>query len=203
MSSSMSTDDKTCCRREALRRAGAGLGLLAFAGLLEAQDGRSPARAVPPRATSVIWLFMEGGPSAVDLFDPKPELSKHNGKRISGIVPFGGNPGPLLASPFRFARHGESGAWVCDRLPRLARCVDDLAFVRSMTAETNNHAPAMYQMNTGLPRMGFPSVGGWVTYGLGTENRDLPGFVVLGNRMGTKGGAPNWGSGFLPSRHQG
>jgi hypothetical protein len=156
-----------------------------------------------PKATSVIWLFMEGGPSGFDLFDPKPALEKHHGQRVPGIQVFFGDPGPLLRSPFAFRRHGRSGAWVCDRFPALAAHVDDIAFIRSVHAESNNHGPAMYQINTGMTRMGFPSVGSWVTYGLGSANRNLPGFVVLGNSRGSKGGPANWGSGFLPSAHQG
>ena len=107
-----------------------------------------------------------------------------------------------MKSPFGFARHGESGAWVCDRLPHIARHVDDLAFIKSCYAESPAHGPAMYQTNTGMTRAGFPSAGSWVTYGLGSENRDLPGFVVLQNSRGSKGGAGNWGSGFLPAAHQ-
>ncbi len=187
----------SCSRRDFLRRAGAGFGSLAFASLLDAQSHHAP------RAKSVIWLFMEGGPSGFDLFDPKPALEKHHGERVPGIEVFFGDPGPLLRSPFSFGRHGKSGAWVCDRYPNLARHVDEMAFVKSVHAESNNHGPAMYQINTGMTRMGFPSVGAWVTYGLGSENRNLPGFVVLGNSRGSKGGPPNWGAGFLPSAYQG
>ena len=107
-----------------------------------------------------------------------------------------------MKSPFGFRQHGQSGTWVCDRLPHLARHVDDLALIKSCYAESPAHGPAMYQMNTGMIRAGFPSVGSWVTYGLGTENQNLPGFVVLQNAMGSKGGAGNWGSGFLPSAYQ-
>jgi hypothetical protein len=155
-----------------------------------------------PKATSVIWLFMEGGPSGFDLFDPKPELQKRSGQRVGGIETHFGNPGPLLKSPYDFARHGQSGAWVCEAYPRLAECVDDIAFIKSCWAESPNHAPAMYQMNTGITRPGFPSAGSWVTYGLGSENRNLPGFVVFAPGVG-KGGPANWGAGFLPAAHQG
>ena len=166
-----------------------------------------PHGARPPhlaaKARSVIWLFMEGGPGAMDTFDPKPELTRHHGRRPGASIDvFFGSPGPLMKSPFAFRRHGESGAWVCDRLPHLARHVDDLALIKSCYAESPAHGPAMYQMNTGMIRAGFPSAGSWVTYGLGTENQDLPGFVVLQNAMGSKGGAGNWGSGFLPSAYQ-
>src|SRR5262249_52757009 len=167
----------------------------------------SPMTPRPPhhaaRAKSVIWLFMEGGPGAMDTFDPKPELTRHHGRRPGrSIDVFFGSPGPLMKSPFGFRRHGEGGTWVCDRLPHLARHVDDLALIKSCFAESPAHGPAMYQMNTGMIRAGFPSVGSWITYGLGSEDQDLPGFVVLQNAMGSKGGAGNWGSGFLPSAYQ-
>jgi hypothetical protein len=198
-------------RRELLGRAGLGFGMAALAhllgeeGLLEAAPaGSSPSGPHHvPRARSVIWLFMEGGPSGFDLFDPKPELDRAHGKRLEGVEVFFGRPGPLLRSPYRFRRHGRCGAWVCEKYPALAECVDDIAFIKSVHAESNSHAPAMFQMNTGVIRPGFPSAGAWVTYGLGTENRNLPGFVVLGNRIGTKGGPLNWGAGFLPSSYQG
>lgn len=156
-----------------------------------------------PKARSVIWLFMEGGPSGIDLFDHKPELEKHAGERVAGIETFFGNPGPLLRSPYSFRRYGQSGQTVCEKYPEVAQCVDDLAFIKSCWAESNNHGPAMYQINTGLTRIGFPSVGSWVTYGLGSENQNLPGFIVLGNARGAKGGPQNWGSGFLPGSTQG
>jgi hypothetical protein len=201
-------------RRGFLRAAGAGFGMLALADLLGrdrllAAPDRTPGPMAsrPPhrdaRARSVIWLFMEGGPSAMDTFDPKPELTRHHGRRPGkSIDVFFGSPGPLMKSPFGFRRHGEGGTWVCDRLPHLARHVDEMALIKSCYAESPAHGPAMYQMNTGMIRAGFPSVGAWVTYGLGTENQDLPGFVVLQNAMGSKGGAGNWGSGFLPSAYQ-
>src|SRR5262249_32464971 len=114
--------------------------------------------------------------------------------------------GPLMKSPFRFRRHGQSGAWVSEIFPGIARHVDDMAFIHSCYTETNNHAPALFQINTGLPRMGFPSVGSWVTYGLGTENQNLPGFIVMYDtlrRRPPKGYAQNWGAGFLPGIYQG
>lgn len=198
-------------RRDFLRKAGAGFGALALADLLGqngllAADGR-PVSALPHvtrRAKSVIWLFMEGGPSAVDTFDPKPELAKHHGQQPAlPIDVFFGSPGPLMRSPFSFQQHGQSGTWVCDKMPQIARHVDKLALIKSCYAESPSHGPAMYQMNTGLIRAGFPSAGAWVTYGLGSENRNLPGYVVLLNSHGSKGGANNWGAGFLPSEFQG
>src|SRR5688500_8306778 len=173
-------------RREFLRRAGGGFGMLALASLLD-QDGLLAADSAAPKgllapqpghhpakAKSVIWLFMEGGPSAMDTFDPKPELDKHHGQQPKeAISTFFGNPGPLMKSPFTFKQYGQSGAWVSDILPHTARHVDDIAFLKSCWAESPAHAPAMYQMNTGLIRMGFPSAGAWVNYGLGSENQSL------------------------------
>ena len=162
----------------------------------------NPATHFPAKAKSVVWLFMEGAPSSVDLFDPKPQLDKHAGKRIE-IATFNADTGPLMKSPFRFKRYGQSGAWVCDNFRHVAKHVDEIAFIKSLTTESVNHVPALYQMNTGLPRPGFPSVGSWMTYGLGSENQNLPGFVVLGSNQGVKGGPLNWNSGFLPAKHQG
>ena len=196
-------------RREFLRRAGGGFGMLALAGLLDQQGllavegpaGVTRTGHFPARARSVIWLFMEGGPSGFDLFDPKPELQKRHGQRIE-VQTFFGNPGPLLRSPYSFRQYGQSGAWVCEKYPTLASCVDDIAFIKSVHTESSNHAPAKFMMNTGMSRTGFPSVGSWITYGLGTENQDLPGFVVFGS-ADNKGGPLNWGPGFLPSAYQG
>jgi hypothetical protein len=199
-------------RRRFLARAGGGMGLVALADLLQDQGlladqsppARSalPARHFPAKATSVIWLFMEGAPSAVDVFDPKPELDKRNGQKIE-INVFNGNPGPLMKSPFKFQRYGECGAWVCEKYTHVARHMDDIALVKSCYSEAADHVPALYQINTGIARPGFPAAGAWITYGLGSENQDLPGYVVLGNTQGVKGGPLNWGAGFLPSQYQG
>jgi len=201
-------------RRDLFRTAGAGFGMVALADLfgttLKASDESSVASNplaprkghFPPKAKSVIWLFMEGAPSAVDMFDPKPELTKRDGQRIE-IDVFNGNPGPLMKSPFSFKQYGDSGAWVCEHYQNVAKHVDDFAFVKSFYSESNDHVPALYQVNTGIPRPGFPSAGAWVTYGLGSENSSLPGFVVLGNNQGVKGGNLNWSSGFLPTTYQG
>ncbi len=213
-------------RRAFLQHAGMGAGIVGLARLLQEQGvlrpssraaGSGVAKGVgaagqnpttthfPAKAQSVIWLFMYGGPSGIDLFDPKPELNRRHGEALGETVDaFFGKPGPLMRTPFAFAQHGQSGAWVCDRFPALAGCVDDIAFLRSCRSGSNNHAPALLQMNTGLPRMGFPSAGSWVTYGLGSENRDLPGFVVMYDPRGVPvGGQALWGSGFLPGAHQG
>jgi len=202
-------------RREFLKRAGSGFGMLALAGLLKQQNllaDDEPAKSASPlavkaphfapKAKSVIWLFMEGGPSGFDLFDPKPELEKRNGQRVNHIQTHFGNPGPLLKSPYSFKQYGQSGAWVCEKYPTLAKCVDDIAFIKSCHTESNNHAPAMFQMNTGVTLPGFPSAGAWVTYGLGSENQSLPGYMVIPGSVG-KGGPLNWGAGFLPSAYQG
>jgi hypothetical protein len=154
------------------------------------------------KARSIIWLFMEGAPSAVDTFDPKPELTRRDGQKIE-IDVFNGNPGPLMKSPFQFKQYGESGAWVCDKYPNVAKHVDDFAFIKSLHSESNDHVPALYQINTGIARPGFPAAGAWITYGLGSENQNLPGYVVLGNNQGIKGGPLNWHAGFLPSSYQG
>ncbi|HEU5118092.1 MAG TPA: DUF1501 domain-containing protein, partial [Isosphaeraceae bacterium] len=116
---------------------------------------------------------------------------------------FNGNPGPLMKSPYAFKQYGDSGAWFCEHYTNVAKHADDFAFVKSFYSESNDHVPALYQINTGIPRPGFPSAGSWVTFGLGSENENLPGYVVLGNNQGVKGGNLNWSSGFLPSTYQG
>jgi hypothetical protein len=205
-------------RREWLCRAGAGAGMLGLANLMAEQNllGAAPAETpsapvtsltprpghFPAKVKSVIWLFMEGAPSAVDMFDRKPELDKRDGD-TTDIQAFFGNPGPLMKSPFSFKQYGESGQWVCDRYTNVAKHVDKMAFIKSCYSESNDHVPAIYQINSGLPRPGFPTAGAWVTYGLGSENQNLPGYVVLGNTQGAKGGPHNWGAGFLPSTFQG
>jgi len=203
-------------RRDWLRRAGGGAGLIALANLLGEQRllGKEYAESqgidslvprsghFPAKAKAVIWLFMEGAPSAVDLFDPKPELTRRDGQ-TTDIKAFFGNPGPLMKSPFDFKQYGECGQWVCEHYTNVAKHVDKLAFIKSCYSESNDHVPAIYQINSGLPRPGFPTAGAWITYGLGSENQNLPGYVVLGNTKGAKGGPHNWGSGFLPSTYQG
>jgi hypothetical protein len=200
-------------RRHFLQRAGAGFGAVALTDLLgkqgllaaeSAQEGPLTPRPghFDAKAKSVIWLFMEGAPSAADTFDPKPELTKRDGQKIQ-IDVFNGNPGPLMKSPFKFQQYGESGAWVCEHYPNVAKHVDDFAFIKSLHSDSNDHVPALYQINTGIARPGFPAAGAWITYGLGSENQNLPGFVVLGNNQGIKGGPLNWHSGFLPTSHQG
>ena len=199
-------------RRQFLKTAGCGLGSLAFSSLL-AQETNPLAVKAPhfiPRAKRVIWLFMGGGPSQVDTWDYKPELTRRNGEKLEGYDPttgfFDKRVGGILASPFEFARHGECGAWVSSLFPHLAKHVDKMAFIRSCYSESNNHAPAIFQLNSGIPRAGFPSMGSWITYGLGSPNADLPGFVVMTDpvrKRPPKGGNPAWSAGFLPGAHAG
>jgi hypothetical protein len=162
-----------------------------------------------PRAKHVIFLFMAGGPSQLDLFDPKPALVKYEGQQVPDEVlkgaelPFIERDAALMASPFKFARHGQSGATLSELLPHLAGVVDEVALVRSVHTDAFNHAPAQLLLSTGHLQLGRPSMGAWVDYGLGSENSDLPAFVVLNSAGGLSGGAACWGNGFLPSVHQG
>jgi hypothetical protein len=161
-----------------------------------------------PRAKSVIHLFMNGGPSQMDLFDPKPALEKHHGQsyfdKIAGEVEFIKDAGALMRSPFKFARHGQCGAWVSEVMPHLAQRVDDIAFIRSMFTTNLTHEPALYLIHTGKMGPGRPSLGSWVVYGLGSENQNLPAYVVLDDPLGLPiNGVENWQSGFLPPIFQG
>jgi hypothetical protein len=160
------------------------------------------------KAKAVIHLFMNGGPSQMDLFDPKPELNKRHGQRyfdqIAGEVEFIKDAGALMRSPFKFARHGQSGAWVSDALPHLARVVDDLAFIRSMYTTNITHEPAVSIIQTGKMGAGRPAWGSWVVYGLGSECQNLPAYVVLDDPLGLPvNGIENWQAGFLPPLFQG
>ena len=208
-------------RREFLERVGLGCGSLALTALLHqeglvADEKRSPSSTTsvnplgvkashfPPKAKSVIWLFQTGSPSQVDTFDYKPELSKRDGQKLAGADPKTGfftTSGNCLKSPFKFSQHGESGIWMSEIFPNLSKHVDDMAFVYSCYSQSNNHTPAMLEMNSGFIRQGFPCMGSWVTYGLGSENANLPAYVVM---HGTKprGADPIWSSGFLPSVYQ-
>ncbi len=196
-------------RRAFLRDAGSGLGAVALAWML-GQDARAeggPALDFPARARRVIQVFACGGVSHVDTFDHKPDLARHDGQELAGkgkIETFFGRPGRLMKTPFRFERRGASGQWVSDLLPNLAGCVDDLTIIRSMVSKSSNHTPATFHMNTGFTMNGFPCLGAWLSYGLGSENQNLPTFVVLPDPRGLPaGGAINWTSGFLPATHQG
>ncbi len=206
-------------RREFLWQTGAGFTGLALAAML-AEDGffreaRAQEESIDPlapkaphfgaKAKNVIFLFMYGGPSQVDLFDPKPALNQRDGKTVDIEVRKDQvSQGKLLGSPFKFAKHGESGVEVSELYPHLAGCVDDMAVIRSMWADSFAHGSAMIQMNTGSLFQGKPCLGSWTTYGLGTSNRNLPGFVVLLDpRGGPIGGSPNWSAGYMPATYQG
>jgi hypothetical protein len=158
----------------------------------------------PARAKRVIFLFMSGGPSHVDLFDPKPRLAKDNGKPLPFAMPHleRTRTGNLLQSPFKFAKYGRAGMDISNLLPNLAKRADDLCVIRSMVADNINHNGACLQMNTGEQTFSRPSLGSWLTYGLGSENRDLPGFVVISPSQPAQG-APLWSSSFLPAAYQG
>src|SRR6267142_2687020 len=204
-------------RRDILARAGHGFGAIALGSLLRdsalAKARVNPLAAKPPnfapKAKSVIFLFMVGGPSHIDTFDPKPALKKYEGQKLPDsygkvVSQFTAGDTPLLASPWKFSRHGQCGMEVSTLYPRLAECVDDICFVRSFYTESVVHAPAMYQVHTGRILMGYPSMGSWVTYGLGSESENLPAYVVMPQPEGTpEGGAPCWGAGFLPAVYQG
>ena len=203
-------------RRNFLQNAGLGCGSLALTKLLS-EEGllgqtssdpensfKFPGPHFAPKAKSVIWLFMPGSPSQVDTFDYKPELQKRNGEKLVGADPKTGfftTDGKILASPFSWKQHGESGTWVSEIFPNMAQHVDDMAFLYSCYSQSNNHTPAMLEMNSGMFLQGRPAMGSWVTYGLGSENENLPGFVVLHGAM-PRGGKPIWAPGFLPKKFQ-
>ena len=162
----------------------------------------------PARAKSVIHLFMNGGPSQMDLFDPKPELDKHHGEayfdKIAGEVENVKDAGALMRSPFQFAQHGECGMWVSDALPQIARQVDEITLIRSLYTTNITHEPALYLIHTNRMVSGYPTLGSWVTYGLGGESQNLPAYVVLDDPLGLPvNGVENWHSGFLPPTYQG
>ncbi len=209
-------------RRDFLQRAGGGFGALAFSYLL-GLDG-FPARAsgasplidplamkpsqFPAKAKSVIWLFMEGGPSHLDLFDPKPELQRLAGQPMPEsfgrpITAMGTAGNTLMASKRKWAQHGQSGLWISDWYPHVARHADDLCVIRSCWADGLNHVGSVCQMNTGDILAGRPSMGAWTTYGLGSANENLPAFVVMTDAAEVNGGPKNWSSGFLPAVFQG
>ena len=161
----------------------------------------------PARAKAVISLFMSGGVSHVDTFDPKPDLDRYHGQPLEGkgeIVVRQGHPGPLMRSPFSFQKYGQSGIEVSEIFPHLASKVDEIALIRSMYGKSNDHVQAHYELASGTIRMGYPSLGSWITYGLGTENQNLPAFVVIyDSRGGPFGGPANWSAGFMPATFQG
>lgn len=205
-------------RRHWLFNVGQGIGGLALCDILGRQGllagGTSPDSPLAPKqphflpkARSVISLFMNGGTSHVDTFDPKPELTRRHGEAppkgmtIETFFPY---PGTFLKSPFSFKRYGESGLEVSELFSHTAECADDIAVIRSMHAVSNNHTPAILQMMTGVIQPGRPSAGSWAVYGLGTENQNLPAFVVMLDKMGGPlGGGQNWSAGFMPAAYQG
>ncbi len=217
-------------RRDFLFEAGTGISGLALLHLLD-QDGLlaatpptgtagcassegfpgSPYLAKPshfkPRAKSVISLFMSGGVSHVDSFDYKPALAKYHGMPLEGkgeVRVRQGFPGPLMKSPFSFKQYGKSGMWISELFPHIGSIVDDVSFIHSCQGKSNDHVLSHYEWNTGSILMGFPSVGAWVTYGLGSENQNLPGFIVIYDaRGGPFSGPANWSAGFLPAAYQG
>ena len=202
-------------RRAFLSQAGSGLGALALAALdadcafgsADPLVARAPHHR--PTAKAVIWCFMEGGPSHIDTFDPKPALERFAGQPMPESYgrPLTAMPGTahntLMPSQREWARHGESGLWVSNWYPHVAKHVDDLAVIRSCTADGLNHVGSVCQMNTGSILAGRPSMGSWVTYGLGSANRNLPTFVILNDEVRINGGSKNWSSGFLPAAFQG
>lgn len=203
-------DPLACTRREMLSRCAGGFGAVALAALLQEQAkgrwGSFPE--LPhfrPRARNVIFLYMDGGPSQVDTFDPKPRLAKEHGQPIQMKVPATqfDSVGNVLASHWEFRPYGECGTEVSDLFPQVGRCVDDLAVIRSMVAPFPEHTTANYFLHTGHGQVGRPSMGSWVSYGLGNESENLPGFVVLNGGLVPPGGLENFSSGFLPATFQG
>jgi uncharacterized protein (DUF1501 family) len=207
-------------RRQLLGRTAAGIGTAALASLLNGRlfaAGALPAPHFAPKAKRVIYLFMSGGPSHIDLFDYKSKLRDYHsqelpgsvrmGQRITGMTA-GQKSFPCVAPMFRFAQHGRSGAWVSELLPHTARIVDDLAIVKSLHTEAINHDPAVTYLQTGHQQPGRPSLGAWLSYGLGSESQNLPAFIVMisqgsGNKTDQPLFSRLWGSGFLPTQHQG
>jgi hypothetical protein len=203
-------------RREMLQRAGLGFGTWALLDLLaresHAKNVDNPLAAKTPhepaRAKHVIFLFMQGGPSHIDTFDPKPLLKKFHGQPLPASISnglqlqFTKSDAAILGSPQTFRKCGSSGIEIANTYPHLQTCADDLAVVRSVHHDSFNHAPAQYMLNTGFPRMGHPCLGSWATYGLGSESDNLPAFVVMATTGDVKGGPPVYGRGFLPGTYQ-
>ncbi len=210
----MSLPHQPLTRRDALARIGSGFGMLAFASLLNESRARAATRTGddaqprpfdhPPKATAVIFLMMNGGLSQVDSFDRKPLLDKFHGQPLpGGEVATERKTGALMRSPFTFKQYGQCGREVSELFPHLGECVDDMAFVHSMHTDIPNHEPSLLMLNTGHTQAGRPSMGSWLTYGLGSANRNLPGFVVLCPDMPTTVGPGLWNNAFLPGVHQG
>ncbi|MFL5341136.1 MAG: DUF1501 domain-containing protein [Gemmataceae bacterium] len=200
----------TYSRREMLLRCANGFGAVALSALL-AEEGRTadgrPVQHHPATAKSVIFLYMDGGPSQVDTFDHKPLLEKYNGHDPHSVLKVEptqfDNVGKVMASPWKFKQRGQSGLWVSDLLPHIAECADDLAVVKSVVSKFPEHTSANYFLHTGSGVQGRPSMGAWFGYGLGSGNRNLPGFIVLNGGLIPPGGLDNFNSGFLPAAYQG
>lgn len=201
-------------RREALSHLGSGFGLLALANMTTESIARasSPASSDlnaspfhhPPKVTAVIFLVMNGGLSQVDSFDPKPTLDKYHGQPLpGGEVATERKTGALMRSPFQFKKYGQCGRSVSELFPHVGSCADDLCFVHSMHTDIPNHEPSLLMLNTGHTQVGRPSMGSWLSYGLGSPNKNLPGFVVLCPDVPTTVGPPMWNNAFLPAIHQG
>lgn len=196
-------------RRQLLQSSSIGFGWLALADMLSRAEGRgdplAPKRPhFPPKAKRVIFLFMHGGPSQVDTFDYKPKLEEYDGKPLPFPKPrvVSSPTGNLLRSPWKFQRYGQSGAWVSELFPHIAKSVDDLCFIKSMYGSNSRHGGALLELHTGSDTFVRPSMGSWISYGLGTENRDLPGFLTICPTL-THGGVNNYSSAFLPAIYQG
>src|SRR5579883_1838745 len=203
----------TMSRRAMLRDAACGFGFLGLSAMLaqasETAAASDPLAPKPPhfpaRAKRVIFLFMHGGPSSIDIFDPKPYLDKHNGDPLPIKRPLAfaaGQPGPLMKSPWTFRPGGQSGLPISDLFPHVRECADDLCVIRSAVGEGVDHGAALLQTFTGTFTFTRPSMGSWVLYGLGTENRNLPGYITIKPAL-SHGGSKNWSSGFLPGSVQG
>lgn len=206
-------------RRQFFRNCAGGIGTIALADLLQREgraataDGAGPlapkAPHFKPRAKNVIFLFMEGAPSQMDLFDPKPELNKWHGKPLPASrtkdlkLAFIKPTASVLGSTFKFEKRGQCGMEISELLPHISTCADDIALIRSMHSEAFNHHPGQLFLFTGHMIAGRPTMGAWVNYGLGSESQNLPGFVVLNSGVGTSAGSDNWTSGFLPSTYAG
>ena len=207
-------DRMPASRREFLRRSGLGLGSLALAGVMAddtsnqllAAGGSNPMSPKPPhfaaKAKAVIHLFMNGGPSQVDTFDPKPALNKYHGKAIPMNLRTERETGAAYRSPFKFKKYGQSGIEVSELFSHVGEMIDDVCVVRSMHADVPNHEPSLMLMNCGHAQFVRPSVGSWVTYGLGSENQNLPGFISMCPGGYPIKGAENWQAGFLPGAYQ-
>src|SRR5690349_3626939 len=202
-------------RRDFLWNLGGGLGGIALASMLGqegllASDGVAASHGFlhhPPRAKRVVQLYMSGAASQCDLWDYKPQLQKQHGEKFDpgeAVELFQSSPDKVMQSPFAWKQYGQSGKWLSDPVAPLGHCVDDIAFIHSMVAKSNVHGPATFMQATGFVLPGFPSMGSWISYGLGSLNENLPTFVVLPDPRGfAPNGPANWGAGFLPAAHQG